>query len=140
NRLAGRGAKRPTAPALARGLAGAGAGPSELFLQSIRLTQTFLALAPRSPLADEASLSLVNSFMELEDYDAVVRLSRRFATLYPRSTFLDSFQYSEALARFHLGQYDGAIEVAEAIARAVYKDAQGVERPSPNKWQALYIL
>jgi hypothetical protein len=30
--------------------------------------------------------------------------------------------------------------VAEAIAQATYKDADGVEQPSPNKWQALYIL
>ena len=64
----------------------------------------------------------------------------RFAELYPKSTFLDSFQYSEALGRFHLGEYDRAIEVAEAIAAATYKDANGVDQPSPNKWQALYIL
>src|SRR5439155_24382194 len=53
---------------------------------------------------------------------------------------LDSFQYSEALGRFHLGQYDRAIAVAEKIAASSYKDAAGVEQPSPNKWQALYIL
>jgi hypothetical protein len=70
----------------------------------------------------------------------VVKLSARFAKLYPRSTFLDSFQYSEALGDFHLGKYDRAIEVAETIARATYKDANGVDQPSPNKWQALYIL
>ena len=70
----------------------------------------------------------------------MVKLARRFATLYPESGFQDSFQYSEALGRFHLGQYDRAIEVAEAIARATYKDANGVDQPSPNKWQAIYIL
>ena len=104
--------------------------------------QVFLA-APRlrrSPNADEASLGLVGSFLELEDYQAVVKLSRRFAAVYPKSTFLDSFQYSEALGRFHLGEYDRAIAVAEAIAAATYKDANGVVQPSPNRWQALYIL
>ena len=69
-----------------------------------------------------------------------MKLSRRFAELYPKSTFLDSFQYSEALGRFHLGEYDRAIAVAETIAAATYKDANGVDQPSPNKWQALYIL
>ena len=69
-----------------------------------------------------------------------MRLSRRFAELYPRSTFQDSFQYSEALGRFHLGEYDRAIAVAERIAAATYKDASGVDQPSPNKWQAVYIL
>src|SRR4029079_19020112 len=82
----------------------------------------------------------VGAFLELEDFKAVVGLSARFARLYPRSTFLDSFLYSEALGQFHLDHYDRAIEVAEAIARATYKDANGVEQPSPNKWQAVYIL
>ena len=113
---------------------------SELLLQSIRLVQVFLAQSPRNPLADEASLALVGAFLELEDYKAVVKLAARFAKLYPKSTFLDSFQYSEALGEFHLGHYDRAIAVAETIATATYKDASGVEQPSPNKWQALYIL
>ena len=30
--------------------------------------------------------------------------------------------------------------MAGTIARATYKDAAGAEQPSPNKWQALYIL
>ena len=32
------------------------------------------------------------------------------------------------------------MEVAKSIAEATYKDASGVEQPSPNKWQAVYIL
>ncbi len=91
-------------------------------------------------MADEASLALVGAFIELEDFKSVVRLAARFAKLYPKSTYLDSFQYSEALGDFHLGQYDRAIEVAGTIAKATYKDAAGAEQPSPNKWQALYIL
>ena len=38
------------------------------------------------------------------------------------------------------GQYDRAVEVAQAIANATYKDAAGADQPSPNKWQAVYIL
>jgi hypothetical protein len=104
------------------------------------MIQTYLAQSPRSPTADEASLALVGAFIELEDFPAVVRLAARFATIFPRSSYLDSFQYSEALGDFHLGRYDRAIEVAGAIARAVYKDAAGADQPSPNKWQAIYIL
>ena len=44
------------------------------------------------------------------------------------------------MGRFHLGEYDRAIAVAEKIAEATYKDANGVDQPSPNKWQAIYIL
>ncbi|MBX6312381.1 MAG: hypothetical protein IRY99_05595 [Isosphaeraceae bacterium] len=133
-------AQATTDPGLRRALAAADATRSDLLLQAIRLTQAFLAQAPKDPLADEASLALVGNFLELEDYDAVVKLARRFAALYPKSRFLDSFQYSEAVGRFHLGEYDRAIEVAEAIAKVTYKDANGVEQPSPNKWQALYII
>ncbi len=125
---------------LRRELAAAGITRSQLLLQSIRMSQTFLARSPRNPMADEASLALVGAHTELEDFPAVVRLTSRFAKLFPKSTYLDSFQYSEALGDFHLGRYDRAIEVAAAIARATYKDAAGAEQPSPNKWQAIYIL
>ena len=76
----------------------------------------------------------------MEDYKSVVDAAGRYAKAYPKSEFLDSFQYSEALADFHLGRYDRAVEVAEAISEATYKDAAGVDQPSPNKWQAVYIL
>ena len=127
-------------PTLRRELADAGVTRPELVLQSSRLIQTLIALSPRNPLADEASLALLGNYLELEDFATVVKLAPRYAGLYPKSTFLDSFQYSEALGRFQLGQYDRAIEVAGAIARATYKDANGVDQPSPNKWEALYIL
>ncbi len=138
--LAQQAGKAFTDPAIRRELGAAGVTRSELLLQSIRLIQVFLSQSPRNPLADEASLTLVGAFLELEDYKAVVTLAARFATLYPRSTFVDSFQYSEALGEFHLGHHDRAVAVAEAIAKVLYKDANGVEQPSPNKWQALYIL
>ena len=112
----------------------------DLLLQSIRLIQTTLALNPKTPLADEASLALLGNQLELENYEAVTRLAPRYAQLYPKSSFLDSFQYAAALGRFQLGQFDQAIEVANQIAGATYPDANGVEQPSPNKWQALYIL
>lgn len=129
-----------TDPVLRPALAATGKSRSDLLLQAIQLIQVFLSLSPRNPVADEASLALVGAFLELEDYTSVVKLSERFAKLYPKSSFLDSFQYSEALGRFHLGEYDRAIEVADAIAKATYKDANGVDQPSPNKWQALYII
>ncbi|QEH33600.1 Outer membrane protein assembly factor BamD [Aquisphaera giovannonii] len=129
-----------TEPRLRAELAAAGVTRSQLLLQTIRMVQVFLSQSPTNPMADEASLALVNAFIELEDYEGVVKLAGRFAATYPRSSYLDAFQYSEALANFHLGRYDRAVEVAEKISRAVYKDASGVDQPSPNKWQAIYIL
>jgi hypothetical protein len=125
---------------LRREMAAAGITRSELLLQTIRLIQVFLSQSPRNPLVDEASLALVGAFTELEDFKAVVKLASTFAKLYPKSSYLDSFQFSAALANFHLGEYDRAIEVAQAIARATYRDAAGVDQPSPNKWQSLFIL
>ena len=127
-------------PRVRRELADSGVARPDLLLQAIRLTRSFLARSPKGPQADEASLALVGDFLELEDFRSVVTLAGRFAAIFPRSAFLDSFQYSEALGRFHLGEYDGAIAVARTIAEAEYKDANGVDQPSPNKWQALYIL
>lgn len=127
-------------PALRKELAEADVTRVDLLVQAIRLIQASLARSPKSPLVDEASLALVGAYLELGDNEEVVKLSARFAKLYPKTTFLDSFQYSEALGDFRLGRYDRAIAVAEAIAKATYKDADGVEQPSPNKWQATYIL
>jgi alpha-2-macroglobulin len=138
--LAGAATKANTDPTLRREMADAGVTRSELILQTIRMIQIVLTQSPKNPLVDEASLALLGSYLELEDFDSVVKLAPRFAKLYPKSTFLDSFQYSEALGQFSLGKYDRAIEVAEAIAKATYKDANGLDQPSPNKWQALYIL
>ncbi len=129
-----------TNPALRREMLDAEVTRPELLLQAIRLIRVLLASSPKNPLADEASLALVGAFLELEDHETVVALAPGYAKLYPRSTFLDSFQYGEALGRFQLGQYDRAIEVAAAIARATYKDGNGLDQASPNKWQALYIL
>jgi alpha-2-macroglobulin len=138
--LAGAATRAQSDPTLRAELAEAGVTRSELWLQTIRIIQVVLSQSPRNPLVDEASLALLGAYLELEDFDSVVKLAPRFAKLYPKSTFVDSFQYSEALGQFSLGHYDRAIEVAEAIARATYKDANGVDQPSPNKWQALYIL
>jgi hypothetical protein len=138
--LASLAGKAITDPDTRKALANAEATRADLLFQSIRLVRAFLTLAPRNPLADEASLAVLGAALELEDFETVVRLARQYAEIYPQSKFLDSFQYSEALGRFHLGQYDRAIEVAGKIAAATYKDKDGVDQPSPNKWEALYIL
>ncbi len=127
-------------PTLRTRLAEANLARPELVAQAIRLIQTMLALSPRTPLADEASLALLGAELDLEDFEAVTKLAPRYAALYPKSSFLDSFQYADALSRFQLGEFDRAIEVATKIAAATYPDANGLVQTSPNRWQALYIL
>jgi uncharacterized protein YfaS (alpha-2-macroglobulin family)/TolA-binding protein len=138
--LIGAAGRATTNPALRKELGEAGVTRSQLLLQAIRMIQIVLAERPESPMADEASLALVGAYLDLEDYESVVQIAPRYARLFPRSSFLDSFQYSEALGRFQLGQYDRAIEVALRISTATYKNPAGVDEPSPNKWQGLYIL
>lgn len=127
-------------PALRRQLLDAGVSGPELRAQSVQLIQVLLALSPNIPLADEACLAQLNTTLEMEQFETVVTLARRFTGLYPKSRFLDSFQYSEVLGLFNLAQYDRAVEIAEKITKSVYKDANGVDQPSPNRLQALYIL
>ena len=127
-------------PEVRRTLLDADLAPPQLLVQSIRLIQVFLAHSPDNPIADEASLALVNAYLDLGDHEKVVEQAERFAKLYDTSDYLDSFRYVEALGRFRLGEYDRAIAVAETIADATYRDDDGSEVPSPNKWQALYIL
>ena len=129
-----------TDPGLRRQLADASVSRMDLFAQQIRLIRMFLSLSPADPVADEASLALVGAYLDLEDYPRVVSLAERYAALYPKSKFADSFVYTQALGQFHLGKHDEAIALADRIAKAIYKDAAGVDQPSPNKWQALYIL
>jgi hypothetical protein len=138
--LAGLASRASEDPDLRKTLLDAEVAPPQLLLQSIRLVRTFLAQSPDSPMADEASLALVNTSLDLNDHETVVTLAERFADRFQESTYLDSFRYSEALGRFRLGQYDRAIAVAETIAAATYRDDRGAEVPSPNKWQAIYIL
>ena len=68
-----------TNPNLRHELAVARVTRSELLLQSIQMIQVFLTQSPSNPLADEASLSLVGAFTELEDFKAVNTLASRFA-------------------------------------------------------------
>ena len=137
--LAGQAIDRPGPPPASWPTAGV--TRSDLLLQSIRLIQVFLApVAHGTPWPTRRAWPWSAASWSWRTTRRSSSSRARFAELYPKSTFLDSFQYSEALGRFHLGQYDRAIEVAEAIAKATYKDANGVDQPSPNKWQAIYIL
>lgn len=129
-----------TDPAVRRQLTAAGVTRPALLLQGARMIRLFLAQSPTNPLADDASLALLGVVSDEGDDQAVLALAERFARVRPKSKYLDGFQYARALAAFKLGRCDQAITAAESIAKAVYKSAAGTDEPSPNKWQAIYIL
>jgi len=111
-----------------------------LIREAIALLERLLALYPTTPIADEASYSLANAYLDLDDYERVLALSGEFAARFPESRWLDRFRYLQSLALFQLGRFDEARELAQTVSTSKWRDAQGVEQESPNKWLALYII
>jgi tetratricopeptide (TPR) repeat protein len=112
----------------------------DVIRETIGLIERFLALYPESPIADEASYSLANAYLDLDDFQTVVRRTEQMIELFPKSKWLDRYRYIQALAFFNLADFERARELAQQVAEATYRDEQGVVRPSPNKWLALYII
>lgn len=108
--------------------------------ETIELLERFLALYPESPIADEASYSLANAYLDLNQFHTVLARTDRMIQLYPKSRWLDKFKYIQAFAQFNLGNFEQARTLAQQVANATYRDAQGVERPSENRFLALYII
>lgn len=111
-----------------------------IIAETIRLLERFLALYPESPSADEASYSLANAYLDLDDFKTVIARSEEMVRLFPESKWLDRFRYLQALAYFNQADFAKALELAKQVSEATYRDDQGVVRASPNKWLALYII
>ncbi len=110
-----------------------------LMLDTIDMLETYLALYPESPVADEASYSLCNAWYELEKDERVLALTADCIRRFPQSKWHDRFVYLQALSHFRMGSFDDALALAKQVSNATWTDEQGIERPSPNKWLALYI-
>lgn len=110
-----------------------------LILEAIDYLNNYLALYPESPVADEASYSLANAWLELDADERVIALTDDLIKVFPDSKWLDRFRYMQALAWFRQGEFDKALTLALDVANSTWKDEQGIERPSPNKWLAFYI-
>jgi len=110
-----------------------------LMLNTIDMLETYLALYPESPVADEASYSLCNAWYELEKDEHVLALTADCIRRFPQSKWHDRFVYLQALSHFRMGSFDDALALAKQVSNATWTDEQGIERPSPNKWLALYI-
>ncbi len=99
---------------------------SELIHQATRLTETFLAASPASPMADEAGLALVANAFELGDHAGMIRIAEQFVRIHPASPLRNRFRYSAALGYFHEGQLDRAIDAGARDRR------QGC---GPTRWR-----
>ncbi len=112
----------------------------DILCETIAMLERFVTLYPQSPIADEASYSLANAYLDLDDFPTVIARTQELVKLFPDSKWLDRYRYLQALAWFSLGEFEKARELAEKVAVATYRDEQGVERSSPNKWLAYYII
>ena len=110
-----------------------------LIVETIQVLDNYLALYPKSPVADEASYSLANAWLDLNEDQRVIALTDDLIRVFPDSKWVDRFRYMQALAWFRQGDFDKALSLALQVAKSTWKDEQGIERPSPNKWLALYI-
>ena len=113
----------------------------DLIAASIRMVDHFLSTWPNDPAADQAAFSLVNSLLDLEQYDASIDRSQKSAKRYPNSELLDSFWYMIGYSQFALGKHEAALDMCRKVSEAIRKDpGTGVLVPAANKWQAIYIM
>ena len=87
-----------------------------MLTRTANLLQSFLALYPTDPLADDAGFSLCNAMLDLKNYPLVVLLSQSFAITHAKSELLPSFQYMTALGLFWQNQYGEALAAARVVA------------------------
>ncbi len=86
------------------------------------LLNSFLALYPRDPLADDAGFSLANCVLTLKNYPLVVSLGNEFAKKFPESQFAPGFQYMTALGLFWQNKYSDALAAGKVVADGDSKD------------------
>ncbi len=112
-----------------------------LIAANIQMFDHFLSTWPKDPAADEAAFSMANSYLDLEQFKAVIARCRQFVLRYPQSKLRDSFWYIIGYSQFALGEHQEALKTCEKVAEATRKDAAtGVEMASANKWEAIYIM
>ncbi|MFC1714725.1 tol-pal system YbgF family protein, partial [Candidatus Poribacteria bacterium] len=94
----------------------------DLLKETVIMLSQFLTLYPDDPLADDATFSLANALLDLEDFTSVVTLCQTAQKRYLESEYLTSFQYVEALGFFSQRKYDEAVDAATIVADGKSKD------------------
>lgn len=113
----------------------------DLLATAIHMLDHFLSTWPSDPAADQASFSLANALLDMEQFAAAVARCKKFAERYPASKLLDSFWYIIGYSQFAQGQDAAALEMVKKVADMKRLDpATGVEVAAVNKWQAVYIM
>ena len=80
------------------------------------ILRQFSTLYPVNPLVDDATLSLINVLLDVENFQQAIQLAKVGQSRYPKSSFLSSFQYAESLGFFSMRKYAQAITSAQVVA------------------------
>jgi uncharacterized protein YfaS (alpha-2-macroglobulin family)/tetratricopeptide (TPR) repeat protein len=112
----------------------------DLVRQAVAMLNDFLTQYPDDPAADQASFSLAAGLLELKAFREAIAACERYAVRFPKSTFVDSYWYVIGYCHFALGEHEQALEMCRKVAETKFTEANGTERESNNKWQAVYIL
>jgi tetratricopeptide (TPR) repeat protein len=94
----------------------------DILKETVAMLSQFLTLYPEDTLADDATFSMANAFLDLQDFPTVVRLCQAGIKRYPESDYLSSFQYVQALGLFSQRKYDEAVEAAKPVSDGKSKD------------------
>ncbi|MEK7487624.1 MAG: alpha-2-macroglobulin family protein, partial [Planctomycetota bacterium] len=81
-----------------------------LIQKAISLLELFLTVYPDNPMADEASFSLANIYLERKDFSRAVELGKIFTQRFQKSLYLDDFLYIEGYSNFYLREYEKALQ------------------------------
>ncbi|MBI3921310.1 MAG: tetratricopeptide repeat protein [Armatimonadetes bacterium] len=117
----------------------AGLSREKLIERAINQVRQFLVLYASNPLVDEATFSMLNAYVDLEQFDKASTLAAAAQKLYPKSAYLDDYQYLRAYASFLGQRFDEALELLQDLTSKDYPRADGSLAPSDYKTLALYI-
>ena len=110
-----------------------------LLAEAVGMIESFLALYPTHPMADEAGYTLINLWLDQKNYEVVNRLAESFAQRYTKSTYLDSYDYLRAYALFQLERYEQALQLAQKVSTEEYPSPGGGMKKSDEANTAIHI-
>ncbi|MBN2325688.1 MAG: tetratricopeptide repeat protein, partial [Candidatus Omnitrophica bacterium] len=117
----------------------AGHSVKSLLSEAVGMINSFLALYPNNPMADEAGYTLINLWLDQRNFAHVSELAESFARRYPKSLYLDSFDYLCAYALFQLERYDEALQLAKKVSETEYPAPGGGVRKSEEANAAILM-
>jgi uncharacterized protein YfaS (alpha-2-macroglobulin family)/TolA-binding protein len=113
----------------------------ETLIQSaMLLLKDFLSFYPQNPLADEASFSLANTYLDLLQYQEVVALCDRLMKRFSQSSYVDDFLYIQGFSQFYLRHYEQAQQILERLFNEEFPLNAKERGRSENRYLARYII